>query len=89
MLESIARVAHLAPKHSRLARDKGMKPTDTFSWRMVQLHLFSLPSFAKLDKLAAPLQSRGVPILHQDVPPIPLRSAFYDGAVTPASTHGP
>jgi len=78
MLESVARISHLAPKHASLARQKGMKPTDRFSWRLIQLHLLALPSFSKLDRMAAPLQSRGVPILHQDVPPIPSRSAFYD-----------
>lgn len=78
MLESVARISHVAPRHSSLARQKGMKPTDRFSWRLVQLHLLALPSFSRLDRLAAPLQSRGVPIIHQDVPPIPTRSAFYD-----------
>jgi hypothetical protein len=78
MLESVARISHLAPKHSSLALRKGMKPTDGFSWRLVQLHLLAFPSFSKLDRLAAPLQSRGVPIIHQDVPPISTMSAFYD-----------
>ena len=78
MLESVARISHLAPKHSSLARQKGMKPTDTFSWRLIQLHLLAFPSFSKLDRMAAPLQSRGLPIIHQDVPPITTRSDFYD-----------
>lgn len=71
VLESIARVAFLAPQYEALAREKGIKRAPTsLSWRLVDLHLLSLPLARKLDDDAAPLQEAGIPILCQDVPPI-------------------
>lgn len=78
LLESVRRVAHLAPKHDALARSKGMKSCLGLSWRLVQLHFIVFSKAAEADELAAPIQAKGVPIIVQDVPAIGIDSAFYD-----------
>ncbi|MFW5740585.1 MAG: hypothetical protein ACOC1F_09485 [Myxococcota bacterium] len=71
MLESLRRVANLAPKHDARTKQLGLPSSLPLSEDMVRLHLLSIAGAAKLDEDAAPLQSEGVPILCQDVPPIP------------------
>jgi hypothetical protein len=71
LLESMLRVATLAPVHAARAEAAGMKSPAGLSRLVLRLHLFTLGDAAKLDALAAPIQARGIPILCQDVPPIP------------------
>lgn len=71
LLESMLRVATLAPAHAARAEAAGMKTTAGLSRLLLRLHLFALADAAKLDALAAPIQARGIPILCRDVPPIP------------------
>lgn len=71
LLESMLRVATLAPAHAAAAEAAGMRSPAGLSRLVLRLHLLTLADAAKLDALAAPLQARGVPILCQDVPPIP------------------
>ncbi|HEV2735762.1 MAG TPA: hypothetical protein VGV85_13030 [Longimicrobiaceae bacterium] len=70
LLESMLRVASLAPTHAARAEAAGMKSTAGLSRLVLRLHLFSLVDAAKLDVVAAPIQARGIPILCQDVPSI-------------------
>lgn len=70
LLESMLRVATLAPAHAARAEAAGMKSPAGLSRLLLRLHLFTLGDAAKLDALAAPIQARGIPILCQDVPPI-------------------
>ena len=70
LLESMLRVATLAPTHAAQAEAAGMKSPAGLSRLLLRLHLFTLGDAAKLDALAAPIQARGIPILCQDVPPI-------------------
>jgi hypothetical protein len=70
LLESMLRVAHLAPVHAARAEAAGMKSTAGLSRLVLRLHLFALVDAANLDVVAAPIQARGIPILCQDVPPI-------------------
>jgi len=77
-LESLRRMAHLAPKHFALARSKGIKPPKHVCWLLLQGHLAALASSARLDKRAAPIQALGIPIIGQDVPHIDTYSDFYD-----------
>ena len=79
MLDSIRRVCVLAPKHEKLAKAKGAGSTKRISWMMLESHLVTLVESARIDKLAAPLQSRRIPIIRNDIPHIPLYSEFYDG----------
>jgi len=70
VLESMNRITHLAPIHDKNARAKGLKSTMKLSMKLLKLHLMLLNSSADLDKKAAQIQSRGIPIICQDVPPI-------------------
>jgi hypothetical protein len=71
LLESIRRVARLAPEHAAAARRNGLPSTVPLSELMLRLHLAALPGGADLDRQAGPIQQEGVPILCRDVPPIP------------------
>lgn len=77
MLESIRRVANLAPCHERLARSLKVGSTRTLSRMMLESHFLVLGESCRIDVLAAPVQARGLPIVAQDVPPIPPTSPFY------------
>jgi hypothetical protein len=71
-LESIARAAALAPKQNALARAKLGVPSLEISRQFILSHLAVLKIARQIDAMAAPLQSAGVPIVCQDVPPIPV-----------------
>ncbi len=72
MLESALRSATLAPDYLQQVEALGLRVSPrSLSWRLVRLHLRALVGCALLDRLAAPIQADGIPILHRDVPPIP------------------
>lgn len=71
LLESVLRIATLAPEHAARAEAVGVRPPTELSRLLLWLHLSVLPEAAKLDARAAPIQARGIPILCQDVPPVP------------------
>lgn len=73
MLESMLRAANLAEVYLELARQKQYKSTRGLSRWLLRLHLNALSGCAKLDKLSAPIQADGIPIIKQDVPPIDPR----------------
>lgn len=70
LLESVGRIAKLAPKHIRAAKRLNLPSPSSLSESMISSHLLMLPESVSLDALAAPLQASGIPILCQDVPPI-------------------
>ena len=70
LVESIWRVAFMAPLHERLARERRTGSTRELSEIILRLHLSALPEAEELDRAAAPLQERGIPIVCNDVPPI-------------------
>lgn len=70
LVESVWRVAALAPLHQAAAADAGLPSPVPLSELLLRLHLAALPEGARLDADAAPLQQAGVPILCRDVPPI-------------------
>ena len=72
LLESLRRIAHLAPRHDDAARTAGVGSTRDLSTLMLRMHLWPLPASTRLDHRAAPLQAEGIPILFQDLPPIPI-----------------
>ena len=73
ILESIARAATLAPIHARQAQAKGLPSTEPLSKDFIRLQLWGLEFSTTLDRKASPLQAQGVPIVCNDVPPIPYR----------------
>jgi hypothetical protein len=72
LLESALRISNQAPRYAAQARARGVlaDPAE-LSRTMLDLHLTMLGDAAKLDRRAAPLQAEGVPLICQDVPPIP------------------
>ncbi len=70
ILLSIRRFALQVNAHNVEAKDLNLPSTDSFTWALIKSHLLSLPSMTKLDRLAQPLQSQGIPILCNDVPPL-------------------
>jgi hypothetical protein len=71
LLESAHRLACQAPAHVALALDRGLASPATLLARLLWLHLWGLTPAAVLDRHARPLQELGIPILEQDLPPIP------------------
>ncbi len=72
VLESVARIALLAEDHERLARRRKLPSPAGIDDDLLRAHLSGLGVSAYLDEQAAPIQARGVPILCNDVPTIPM-----------------
>ncbi len=80
MLESIVRMVNMADIYIDLAEQKGVKSPRRLSRQLLSLHINALPGCMKLDKLSAPIQASGIPIIHQDVPsisPYPANISHY------------
>jgi hypothetical protein len=75
LLESALRLATLAPHHIARCAEHGLPSPAPLLARLLGMHLWGLTSAAALDRRARPLQLRGIPILAQDLPPIPVWSA--------------
>lgn len=73
LLESVRRAAGLAPRHEAAARAAGFRfrSPARISRSFVVLQIEALPLGVALDREAAPLQARGIPILCADLPPVP------------------
>lgn len=71
ILESILRSANLAPVHQLEAARIGMDSPKAISRDLIAAQIATLPAAAGIDEDAAPIQARGIPIICQDVPPIP------------------
>ena len=71
LLESALRISNQAPNYEAQARERGLRSPGGVSQLMLNLHLSTLGEAATLDRRAAPLQAEGIPIICQDVPPIP------------------
>lgn len=75
LLESIRLIARNAPrhiaKHRQLDPQLQLRSPSWISKKMIRSHLLYLADAETLDRLAAPIQADGVPIICNDVPPIP------------------
>jgi hypothetical protein len=72
LLESALRISNQAPRYAAQARALGLDASpEGLSRTLLDLHLSLLGDAVKLDRRAAPLQAEGIPIICQDVPPIP------------------
>ncbi|MBU6153596.1 MAG: hypothetical protein KGP28_04775 [Bdellovibrionales bacterium] len=78
MLESVIRVANLAPLHENRRLELSLKESTLGLSKWLFFSHFSAFQFATwLDAKAAPLHAEGLPIVFQDVPAIPPVSDFY------------
>lgn len=71
ILESIRRIAALTPIHAQKAQELHLISTELLSRALLRSHIRLMNEAAEIDKLAAPLQADGLPIICQDVPFIP------------------
>lgn len=71
-LESIARISILQSRHEEQARKNSLpSPASLHRW-MLKGHLSLLETTQRLDRMALPFNRKGIPLICQDVPPIPL-----------------
>jgi len=78
VLESTLRVSTLAPLHEQKRRELGIRFSTLLLSKYLFFSHFSAFQFSTwLDRKAAPIQAKGVPILYQDVPAIPAQSDYY------------
>jgi hypothetical protein len=75
VLESIARIGLLAPLHERMASRAKLASPLALEEDLLRAHFGGLGASAYIDTIAAPLQARGVPIVCNDVPVIPMPAA--------------
>lgn len=73
LLESARRIATVAPAHVSAAEVQGLPSPAPLLGRLLLLHLLGLETAMRLDRRAHVLQRQGIPILEQDLPPIPAR----------------
>lgn len=71
LLESIRRMAALTPVHAQKSRAKNKVSSEFLSRTVLRSHIMLLEESAEIDRVAAPLQAEGLPIVCQDVPYIP------------------
>ena len=71
LIESMLRASNLAPIQSGRSQALGFERTENISWGFIESHLVGLPLAIKIDRMAISLQRKGIPILCNDVPPIP------------------
>ncbi len=71
MLESIRRIARLSPRHHMRALDFGLRSPLTLSQDLLTAHIKWLGEAIEIDREAAALHQRGIPIVCNDVPTIP------------------
>ncbi|MES2963646.1 MAG: hypothetical protein V4760_07120 [Bdellovibrionota bacterium] len=71
-LESIVRVAILAPRHAEKARKLGLPSPEKLERRLIESHWTVLGQIHRLDRKALPLQVEGLPIICNDVPSLSL-----------------
>lgn len=70
LVESMIRTARSAPKLVELARSKGVRSPESWSTLLFKEHIKAMPFSLELDRLAAPIQADGIPIVCNDVPPL-------------------
>ncbi len=71
LLESALRITNGAQRYAADAEARGVASPARLSRALLSMHLTTLGEAARLDRGAAPLQAEGIPIVCQDVPPIP------------------
>lgn len=71
LLESTLRAANLAPLHAAKSAEAGLPSPDELSRAFVVAQIASLPSAACMDRRVGRIHAMGVPMLCNDVPPIP------------------
>lgn len=77
LLESMLRIANLAPLHIARAKELGVRSPERLCSYLLWSHLPLLKQGAQIDIEAAPIQARNIPFLWQDLPPIAPTEKIY------------
>lgn len=70
VLESALRISNHAPIYIDMAGMEGLPSPEKLLWRMIESHFWRMDEIMEIDRRAAALQARGIPIVCNDVPPI-------------------
>ncbi len=70
LFESIYRFAYFLPVHAEKARATGLEDPTSLSLFAIRLQVLSLITVHKIDRMSAPVQELGVPLLCNDLPPL-------------------
>jgi hypothetical protein len=70
VVESMIRTARAAPELVRLSSEHKMRSPEKWSIRLFKRHFDALEFALELDRLAAPIQADGIPMICNDVPPL-------------------
>ena len=77
LVESLLRSAHLVEPYRAGAERLGLKDPKSILYSNLNIQIFSLNLFYKLDQKASGIQEDGVAILCQDVPPIEISTREF------------
>lgn len=72
LLESLRRTSDLAPRYLKKASSSSRTKLDKYLKKYLRLQIFGISQAAFIDKKARSIQKKGVPILCNDVPHVPL-----------------
>ncbi|HRO68027.1 MAG TPA: hypothetical protein PL182_10720 [Pseudobdellovibrionaceae bacterium] len=72
LVESIARITALIPIHEAETRAKGVRSPRQLHLLMIRGHLALIERSRQIDEKAKPFNKAGIPLICQDVPPVPL-----------------
>ena len=70
VLESALRISKHAPIYIDMAKMKGLPSPEKLLWKMIRSHFWPMNEVMEIDRRAAALQARGIPIVCNDLPAI-------------------
>lgn len=68
LVESIYRVAWFLPERIKASQEKIIRSPENLLWGIMKYHLVGFPHFVKVDRLAAPVQKAGIPMICSELP---------------------
>lgn len=68
LVESVYRFAWFLPERERAAKEKGIRSPAKLLWEVMDYHLLGFSRFVRIDRLSAPVQKEGIPLLCSELP---------------------
>lgn len=78
LIESLGRTAYLIPQQEELCMQLKLKAPTWYSFTLMRLHLLALKKAVQFDEAIAPIQNKGLPFIHQDLPHIEIKVDIRD-----------
>lgn len=76
LVESLGRIAYLIPLHQEKCAEKSIKDPTAYSHYLLKSHYWALGKAIQFDEAIEPIQTQGIPLLYQDLPPIEMRADY-------------